>query len=347
MISRKKVIITSILLTLIVIGSSLAFSSIKPETAITHALVPPSSPTFGNTDVGTIFDQNDPNTASVSYFQTNDSFLVTDIFAYVAGVSDGNCSAALYSVNGGSADALLAWSSSVAIGTTFGWVDFNLTTPYSVINGTTYGLAVMGDVSVNLEINNGTGQRDHNSAGNYSDGFADPFGTIWLPDYRGAMSIYATTTSQPTPTPTPSPTDSPTPVPTDSPAPTSTVVPTPTTTPTPLPTASPAPTDSPTPTVTPSAEPTAIPTETPTFTPTPTQTPNHTLSPTPKPSPTASPEPTTKPTSDNSNSQISPKPESDTSTTGFSQSLFILEIIGAESVLILAALIYTRRTPTK
>jgi pimeloyl-ACP methyl ester carboxylesterase len=147
---------------------------------------------FGNKAVGTVFDQNDANAQSVSYFTCTKPGVVTNIMAYISGVSQGNCIAALNAVNQGSAGALLAQSNPVNIGTTFSWVDFRLPKPYTVTAGMTYGLALMGDVHVNLMIVPGTGQRDHNAVSSYAKGFANPFGLIWGTDDRGAMSIYAT-----------------------------------------------------------------------------------------------------------------------------------------------------------
>ena len=146
---------------------------------------------FGNTAIGTVYDQNDPNAQSVSYFTCTKSGTITDIRAYVDGASAGNCIAALYAVSEGSASILLAQSKPVSIGTSFSWVDFQLPTPYHVIAGTKYGLAIMGDVPVNVMEVDGTGQRDHNAVSTYAEGFANPFGPIWGTDDRGAMSIYA------------------------------------------------------------------------------------------------------------------------------------------------------------
>jgi pimeloyl-ACP methyl ester carboxylesterase len=147
---------------------------------------------FGNTAIGTVYDQNDANAQSISYFSCRKTGVVTDIMAYIDGASSGNCIAAIYAVNGGSAGALLAQSNPVSLGTSFSWVDFKLPTPYNVVAGTTYGLAVMGNVPVNVMEVDGTGQRDHNAVSSYAKGFANPFGLIWGTDDRGAMSIYAT-----------------------------------------------------------------------------------------------------------------------------------------------------------
>jgi hypothetical protein len=111
---------------------------------------------------------------------------------------------------------LLEQSNLASINTTFSWVDFQLPTPYTVASGTTYGLAIMGNVPVNLMIVSGTGQRTGGPGyGSYTKGFTNPFGTIWFNDPIGAMSIYATGISSPSPTSTP------TPVPTASPPPSS------------------------------------------------------------------------------------------------------------------------------
>ncbi len=94
---------------------------------------------------------------------------------------------------------------SVSLGTTFSWVDFQLSTSYTVTSGTTYGLAVMGNVPVNIRLNGGTGQRTGGPGyGSFANGFTNPFGTVWFNDVTdGAMSIYATGSGSPTPTSTP------------------------------------------------------------------------------------------------------------------------------------------------
>ena len=112
-----------------------------------QAAAVPASYIFGNTAIGTYYDQNDANAQSVSYFTSTTTGSVTDIIAYIDGATSGKCIAALYAVSGGSAGALLEQSSSVNIGTTYSWVDFQLPTPYTVTAGTTYGLAIMGNVT--------------------------------------------------------------------------------------------------------------------------------------------------------------------------------------------------------
>jgi hypothetical protein len=207
-----------------------------PRPTVTATPTPTPSPTqtptlssFGNTGVGSIFEQNDANAQSISYFTCASAGSVTDIIAYIAGVSSGNAIAAIYAVNGGSAGALLGQSNSVSLGTTFSWVDFKLATPATVTSGTTYGFAIMGNVAVNVMDVSGTGQRDHNAVSSYASGFANPFETVWGTDNSGAMSIYATGTSSPTPTatPTPSPTSVSTPTITPTPIPSSTPSPSP------------------------------------------------------------------------------------------------------------------------
>ena len=177
-----------------------------------------TTPSFGNTAIGTNTAHNDANAQSVSYFTATTTGTITDIIAYTDGQTTGNCMAALYAVSGGSASNLLEQTSSVSISTTFSWVDFQLPSAYSVTSGTTYGLAIMGNVAINIVEVAGTGQRDHNAVSSYTNGFANPFGIIWGTDKNGAMSIYAATTTS-TPTPTPTPIATPTPGPTASPAP--------------------------------------------------------------------------------------------------------------------------------
>lgn len=186
-----------------------------------------ASPIFGNTTVGSNAAHNDANAQSVSYFTCTTAGSVTDIVAYVDGQSAGAAIAALYAVSGGSAGTLLRQSGAVSVGTSFSWVDFQLPSSVSVASGTTYGLALMGSVPLNLMEVGGTGQRDHNAVSSYSSGFANPFGTVWGTDKIGAMSIYAASTAAaagqtlPTPTstltPTPTPTTTPTLTPTATP----------------------------------------------------------------------------------------------------------------------------------
>jgi hypothetical protein len=174
--------------------------------------------TFGNTVIGTYWDANDANAQSISYFTATTTGTITNIKAYIAGASTGNAIAALYAVNGNTAGALIAQTKSVNIGTTFSWVDFQLPTPYTVTAGTTYGLAIMGNIPVNIMLVSGTGQRAHNAVSTYINGFANPFGTIWGTDNTGAMSIYATGTTTTT-TPPPAPPPAPIPTPTQTPNP--------------------------------------------------------------------------------------------------------------------------------
>jgi hypothetical protein len=186
---------------------------------------------FGNTVIGTCSEHNDANAQSVSYFTFATSGSITNIVAYVDGQTSGAAIAAIYSVSRGSANTLIEQSNSVNIGSSLSWVVFQLPSPVSVTSGTTYGLAIMGNVPLNLVEVTGTGQRDHNAVSSYANGFANPFGTIWGTDTNGAMSIYAagiTSTSTPTatPTPTPTPTTIPTPTPTPTPAPSPTSAPT-------------------------------------------------------------------------------------------------------------------------
>ena len=184
-----------------------------------------ATPVFGNSVIGSYRDQNDANAQSISYFKPTTTGSITDIMAYISGTSSGKATAALYAMNGNSPGSLLAQSSAVNIGTTSSWIDFQLSTTYTVTAGTTYGLAIMGNVRLNLAIVTGTGQRSGGPGyGSYANGFTNPFGTVWFNDVTGAMSIYATGTSSSPPTTTPTPTTNPTqtPVPQSTPPPTQT-----------------------------------------------------------------------------------------------------------------------------
>lgn len=194
---------------------------------------------MSNTQIGSYQDVNDPNAQSVSFFVASASLPVTDIVAYVSGTSSGNCRAALYSGSGSYAGALLAQSDVETLTTTLGWVDFEFSAPYTVSSGSTYGLAVMGDVNMVMQLVTGVGQRTAGPGyGNFASGFTNPFGTVWFNDPIGSISIYAVSNSNSVPTPTPTAPPNPTPTPTNPPTPT----PQP-----PTPTPSPSPTPSPTP----------------------------------------------------------------------------------------------------
>ncbi len=292
-------------------------------------------PLLGNTTVGTNLAHNDANAQSISYFKCTTTGSITDILAYIDGTSSGKAIAALYSVNG-NISTLQEQSTALSIGTTFSWVDFKLPTPYHINSGSTYGLAIMGNVTINMIEAQETGQKNNNIARSFTNGFANLFGGIWGTDSAGAMSIYAagTPTSTPTmnspallaqmpastlritsspapaalssPTPTPSKSTSPATTPTQlpTPVPTATLAPSPNPSPTlpsvatssPNPTVIPATTETPTPTATPTPTPTQVPTPTPTPTPASTPTPAPTPTSTPTPTPMPTPAPTPTPT---------------------------------------------------
>ena len=156
----------------------------------THGTMIYYPPSFGNTNIGTIWDQNDAHAKSASYFICSHTGTITDIFAYVARVgTKGDCAAAIYADNGGSPGALIATTNKAKVGTSFSWVDFKLPSPVSVTSGTGYWLALTSNNALNLNVVAGSGVRVHNSASSW---FSDPFGPIWDVHDAGAMSIYAT-----------------------------------------------------------------------------------------------------------------------------------------------------------
>jgi len=161
----------------------------------TNSVQAATTSAFGNANIGTSFATNDANGQSVSYFTSTVSGSVTDIVAYISGSSSGNAITALYAVSNGKATTLLQQSKPVSVGTSFSWVDFQLPSAYSVTSGTTYGLAIMGNIPIKIYEVAGTGQRDHNSVSSYASGFANPFGAIWGTDNTGAMNIYVKGTS--------------------------------------------------------------------------------------------------------------------------------------------------------
>lgn len=179
---------------------------------VNNAAYAATSFTLGNTAIGTYSDQNDPNAQSISYFTCTTTGQVTDITAYIAGASAGNAIAALYAINANTPTTLLEQSQPISISTTLSWVDFQLPSAYTVTAGTTYGLAIMGNVPINLRETTGAGQRTGGPGyGSYAKGFTNPFGTVWFNDFTGAMSIYASATTSTTPTATQTPTTTPTP----------------------------------------------------------------------------------------------------------------------------------------
>ncbi len=188
---KKKISIVTILAITIIVCAMVADIGF-PQNGAKAAL---SSALFGNTEIGTITVQSQADAQSISYFTCATSGPVNDIMAYISGVWTGNCMAALYAVSGGLPGALLAQSNPVSIGTTFSWVDFHLQTPYNVTAGKTYGLAIMGDIAVNVMEVPDSGQRDDNCYYSYTVGFSNPFGIVWNTDWNGAMSIYAASSS--------------------------------------------------------------------------------------------------------------------------------------------------------
>ena len=160
---------------------------------------------FGNSVVGDFTDANDANAQSITYFTSNSAGSVTDIAAYISVASQGNVMAALYGDDG----SLIMQSNSVSVGSSFSWVDFSLPYAYSAEVGHTYGLALLGDVSVNVAVVTGEGHRINGpGSGSFNSGFSDPFGTVYTDDSTGGMSIYASGSSSvpPTSSPTVSPT---------------------------------------------------------------------------------------------------------------------------------------------
>ena len=79
-----------VLLTCVLICCSLMEFDVKATTLCS----------FGNSAIGTYTDKNDANVQSVSYFKAATTGSITDIMAYVSGVSSGKATAALYAVNG-------------------------------------------------------------------------------------------------------------------------------------------------------------------------------------------------------------------------------------------------------
>jgi hypothetical protein len=98
---------------------------------------------FGNTAIGTVYDQNDAHAKSASYFTCNQTETITDIFAYVAREdAAGDGAAAIYADNGGSPGALIAATQEATVDTTYSWVNFHLPSPIIVTSGTGYWLAI-------------------------------------------------------------------------------------------------------------------------------------------------------------------------------------------------------------
>ena len=156
----------------------------------THGTMIYYPPSFGNTNTGTIWDQNDAHAKSASYFICSHTGTVTDIFAYVARAgAAGNGAAAIYADNGGSPGALTATTNKATVSSAYSWVDFKLPSPVIVTSGTGYWLAISSNNALNLNVVSGSGVRMHNGV---SSGFSEPFGSVWGTDDRGAMSIYAT-----------------------------------------------------------------------------------------------------------------------------------------------------------
>lgn len=163
----------------------------------------PSDAIFGNAEVGTYTDQNDALAQSVTYFTCNNVGSMTDIVAYISGAYSGDAKAALYGDDG----SLILQTNSVSVGVAFSWVDFQLPYPVTTDAGHTYGLAIMGDVPLNLVLVPDAGHRIGGPGDSaFDNGFTSPFGYAWFDDPAGGMSIYASgSTIVPTPAPTTNP----------------------------------------------------------------------------------------------------------------------------------------------
>jgi hypothetical protein len=191
----------------------LALFFVVPKLSVTS-----STAAFGNTAQGTFQDQNDANAQSVSYFTCTSSTPVNTIMAYVEGVTAGDAMASIYETGSTSvttsqgqtltleAAALDVQSSSVSISTSYSWVTFPLPSSFTPTSGITYGIAILGDVPLNIMEVSGSGVRDDGPGlGSYASGFSNPFGLIWTEHTDGAMSIYAAASTTASPTPTPAP----------------------------------------------------------------------------------------------------------------------------------------------
>jgi Calcineurin-like phosphoesterase/PKD domain len=175
----------------LLIAESFPFSANSSSSFSSNLTATPNTFTFGNTAVGTYFDQNDANAKSVSNFRCSNDGQITDIYAYVArAYSTGTGKAAIYADDSGQPGALIAQSFAVSITSSYSWVDFELPSPVRVNSGAVYWLAICSDEPLRLSIVLDSGVRALNG-NSYSEGFSDPFGYLWATDPTGAMSIYA------------------------------------------------------------------------------------------------------------------------------------------------------------
>lgn len=148
---------------------------------------------IGNNQIGSLFDRNDPNYKSASYFNSPASGTIEGLFAYVNRLNTvGTAQVACYDVVGGLPTARRQQSNQVAVDIVPQWVWFPFPSPVDVVAFTDYGFAVCSDDDLIFSIVAGTGVRSHN-LNPYVDGFSDPFGLIYegTTDPTGAMSIYA------------------------------------------------------------------------------------------------------------------------------------------------------------
>jgi len=190
MVNKQLKLFTLVIIFLLVVESA-PFSSISSASFSSKSTADSGSFLFGNTAIGSFFDQNDPNAKSASYFTCSVDGQVTDIYAYIArAYSTGSAKAAIYADDSGQAGALIAQSFAVSITSSYSWVDFELPTPERVTSGAVYWLAICSYEPLKLSIVLDSGVRALNG-NSYSEGFSDPFGLVWATDPAGAMSIYA------------------------------------------------------------------------------------------------------------------------------------------------------------
>ena len=160
----------------------------------------PATFTFGRTDTGNTTQGYSANQKAGNIFTCGATGSLSKLTVRMKRNStSGKVRLALYADSSGAPGALIAQTQETTVTTTTAWYDFPfLAGAYpSVVNGTSYWLAVLTDEAYTLRVNNTTGTINYNTD-TYSDGFANPFGTPSTTASR-QICIYA---SGSTPNPT-------------------------------------------------------------------------------------------------------------------------------------------------
>jgi hypothetical protein len=140
----------------------------------------PSNWTIGRMDTGDTDTACNANQKKASKFTSNAIGPLSKLTIRMKRSSSGKVRCALYADNAGSPGVLIAQTLESTVGTTTAWVDFAFDPDNMpvVTNGLVYWLAVLTAASYTVRSQSGAGPTIKYNNDTYSDGFADPFGSV-------------------------------------------------------------------------------------------------------------------------------------------------------------------------